>query len=94
MKSARTVLTAAGAVPALVARTAIRGYQIILSPVFVAMFGRACRFEPSCSAYALAAIEHHGLIRGGAMAARRLLRCHPLGGHGYDPVPARIAGKR
>jgi putative membrane protein insertion efficiency factor len=94
MKRERTFLGVTSELPGVLARAVIRGYQILLSPVLVAMFGRACRFEPRCSAYALEAIENHGLIRGGAMAARRLLRCHPLGGHGYDPVPARIAGKQ
>jgi uncharacterized protein len=47
----------------------------------------ACRFTPSCSAYAREAIERHGLRTGGALALRRVLRCHPLGSHGFDPVP-------
>ena len=47
----------------------------------------SCRFEPSCSAYALEALERHGAIQGSALALRRLARCHPWGGHGYDPVP-------
>ncbi|MGH7780728.1 MAG: membrane protein insertion efficiency factor YidD [Candidatus Binataceae bacterium] len=63
-------------------------YRVAISPLLVAMFGRACRFEPSCSEYAALAIRRHGIVRGGAMAARRLARCHPLGTHGYDPVPA------
>jgi uncharacterized protein len=94
MKTARAVLAAGGELPGILARAAIRGYQLLLSPILVTMFGRACRFEPRCSAYAAQAIERHGLLRGGVMAARRLLRCHPLGGQGYDPVPARIAGKQ
>jgi|GEM_PF-1068725 len=61
-------------------------YRIALSPLLMVMFGPACRFEPSCSRYAADAIRAHGLIRGVAMALRRLARCHPLGGHGYDPV--------
>jgi len=64
-------------------------YRLTVSPLFVALFGRACRFEPSCSQYAADAIRNHGVLRGGAMALRRLGRCHPLGGHGYDPVPAK-----
>jgi putative membrane protein insertion efficiency factor len=46
-----------------------------------------CRFAPSCSAYAVEAIERHGPVKGGALAARRIMRCHPWGGSGYDPVP-------
>ena len=47
----------------------------------------ACRYWPSCSCYAEQAIRTHGALRGGVLAARRLLRCHPWGGHGFDPVP-------
>jgi putative membrane protein insertion efficiency factor len=47
----------------------------------------ACRFEPTCSRYAYTAVERYGALRGGWLAARRLLRCHPWGGSGYDPVP-------
>jgi hypothetical protein len=62
----------------------IHGYQTL-------RVGRAspCRFVPSCSAYATEAIEVHGAFRGGWLAVRRLGRCHPWGGHGYDPVPSR-----
>ncbi|MGH0029164.1 MAG: membrane protein insertion efficiency factor YidD [Myxococcota bacterium] len=62
---------------------AIRLYQLLISP----MLGPACRYEPSCSYFAAEAISRHGLLRGGWLALRRLGRCHPLGGHGYDPVP-------
>jgi putative membrane protein insertion efficiency factor len=74
--------------PAAVAIGAIGAYRLVLSPMLMAMFGHACRFEPSCSAFAAEALRRHGLLRGVAMASRRLVRCHPLGGHGFDPVPA------
>lgn len=48
-----------------------------------------CRFVPTCSAYGIEAVERHGALRGGALAARRVLRCHPWGRFGYDPVPDR-----
>ena len=60
----------------------IRAYQQVISP----WLRPACRFEPSCSHYAAEAVEIHGIIRGGWFALRRLGRCHPLGGSGYDPV--------
>ncbi|MDO5530434.1 membrane protein insertion efficiency factor YidD [Sutterella sp.] len=64
----------------------IRLYQITLSP----WIGRECRFLPTCSNYAIEAIERHGAFRGGWMTLTRLLRCHPFGGRGYDPVPERF----
>jgi putative membrane protein insertion efficiency factor len=51
-----------------------------------------CRFVPSCSTYALEAVSTHGALRGSAFALRRLARCHPWGGHGYDPVPPAPSG--
>jgi putative membrane protein insertion efficiency factor len=68
---------------------AVRAYQLALGP-FV---GGACRFEPSCSAYAAGAIETHGLLRGLWLAARRVARCHPLSRPGFDPVPPRANGR-
>ncbi|MBB4267547.1 membrane protein insertion efficiency factor YidD [Roseospira visakhapatnamensis] len=65
-------------------RLLIRAYQLGLSP----LLGQTCRFTPTCSSYALEALERHGLLRGGWLAAWRILRCHPWGGMGYDPVPA------
>lgn len=53
-----------------------------------------CRFYPSCSSYALEALEVHGLLKGAALTARRLARCHPFGGHGFDPVPEQKASRR
>ena len=51
------------------------------------LMGPNCRYLPTCSAYAIEAVEKHGAIKGGWLAAKRLLRCHPWGGSGYDPVP-------
>ncbi|MEX1043549.1 MAG: membrane protein insertion efficiency factor YidD [Acidimicrobiia bacterium] len=65
---------------------AIRSYQRFVSP----LLGRNCRFSPTCSAYALEALDRHGLLRGSGMALRRLGRCQPLVDGGYDPVPERI----
>lgn len=53
-----------------------------------------CRYTPSCSTYALEAVEQHGAVRGAWLAARRVGRCHPWGGHGYDPVPSPGTGRR
>lgn len=64
-------------------QAAIRLYQVTVAPVL----GPACRYEPSCSRFAAEALERHGLARGAWLAVRRVGRCHPLGGHGYDPVP-------
>lgn len=68
---------------ALALRGAIRLYQLTLAYFFVG----ACRYEPSCSAYAAEAVERHGAFKGGLLAAHRLCRCGPWGGRGYDPVP-------
>jgi len=62
---------------------AIRAYQVVLSPLFTG----CCRFEPSCSNYSIEAIKRHGAARGFLLTCARLLRCRPLGPHGYDPVP-------
>ena len=72
--------------PGLIARMmllGIRAYQRVLSP----LLGGHCRFEPSCSHYAHEAIVTHGPIRGGCLGVRRLCRCRPGGGSGFDPVP-------
>ena len=70
--------------PSLLLRGAIRLYQLTLAYFFVG----ACRFEPSCSAYAAEAVARHGALRGGLLAAHRLCRCGPWTRGGYDPVPA------
>ena len=63
----------------------VRAYRLVLSP----WMGHGCRFQPTCSAYALEALERHGGLRGGWLAAIRVARCNPWGGSGYDPVPER-----
>jgi uncharacterized protein len=76
---------------ARIALAALAVYRAIVSPLLVALFGYACRYEPSCSEYARLAIAEHGLARGASLALRRLARCHPLGGHGFDPPPRRAS---
>jgi putative membrane protein insertion efficiency factor len=66
-----------------IVRMAHRLYKALLSP----LIGNVCRFEPSCSDYALEALERHGLWRGAKLAIARLLRCHPWNPGGSDPVP-------
>lgn len=61
----------------------VRAYRLLLSP----WVGHGCRFQPTCSAYALEALSRHGALRGGALMVWRVLRCNPWGGAGYDPVP-------
>ncbi len=64
-------------------RLLIRGYQLLISPVLAG----TCRYQPTCSAYALDALALHGPFKGSWLAAKRISRCHPFGGYGYDPVP-------
>ncbi len=61
----------------------VRGYRLLFSP----WVGHGCRFQPTCSAYALEALALHGGIRGGWLTLRRIARCHPWGGSGIDNVP-------
>lgn len=61
----------------------LKAYRLVISP----LYGNVCRYYPSCSAYALTAVQQHGAARGSWLAARRLLRCHPWARGGYDPVP-------
>jgi putative membrane protein insertion efficiency factor len=67
----------------LVLRALIRGYQVLISPILPP----ACRYSPSCSAYALEAVTRHGAARGGWLAVKRVCRCHPWHEGGWDPVP-------
>ena len=66
--------------------TLIKGYQKFISPLFPSV----CRFQPTCSAYAIEAIGRFGAIKGMYLAIKRIGRCRPGGGHGYDPVPEKI----
>lgn len=68
----------------------IKVYRAVVSP----WLGRRCRFYPSCSQYSVEAVEKHGLIRGLILTFKRLGRCHPWGGSGYDPVPEKIEAKQ
>lgn len=61
----------------------LRGYRALISP----LYGQVCRYYPSCSVYALEAVERHGVFTGLWLAGRRLLRCHPWAAGGVDPVP-------
>ena len=61
----------------------VRFYQVAISP----LKPPTCRFSPTCSTYAIEALRKYGLLKGGALALKRIMRCHPWGGKGYDPVP-------
>ena len=73
-------------VPTRALHAGVRGYRRLTA-------GRPspCRFDPTCSAYSLEALEQHGAARGSWLTVRRIVRCHPWGGHGWDPVPERKA---
>lgn len=64
----------------------VKGYRVLLSP----WLGSACRFEPTCSAYSLQALERHGAGAGSYLTLRRLIRCHPWCDGGHDPVPQQL----
>ena len=78
-------LAAAGRLIARLLTLVIRAYQRLISP----LLGPRCRFHPSCSHYAIEALQKHGALRGTWLATRRVSRCHPLNEGGYDPVPQR-----
>ena len=66
-----------------VLRGVVRGYQLFISP----LLGCHCRFRPTCSQYAIEALSRFGAVKGSVLSLRRIMRCHPWGGSGYDPVP-------
>ena len=68
---------------AFVVSLPVRFYRLVLSP----WLGQSCRYQPTCSAYAIEALEKHGAVKGGWLAAKRIARCHPWGGSGVDNVP-------
>ena len=68
---------------ARVAALPVRAYKLVISP----FIGANCRYQPTCSVYALEALERHGALKGGWLAIRRMARCHPWGGSGIDNVP-------
>ena len=73
-----------------IVRVLIRGYQVAISPVLP----KSCRFYPTCSSYSLEAVERFGVIRGGWLAIKRIIRCHPWTDSDYDPVPETWSGDK
>ncbi len=65
----------------------LKVYKLTLSPFLYLLFGKGCRFTPTCSVYANEAIAKHGILKGGFLSLKRFLRCHPFSKGGYDPVP-------
>ena len=83
------MLTALGRFLALPLVLLVRIYSYVISP----LLGTNCRYEPTCSTYAIEALQKYGAFRGTALAARRIARCHPWGGSGYDPLPGEESDK-
>jgi len=79
----RSIFAAVHALVKIVILALIKFYRLAISPVLPA----ACRYEPTCSVYAMEAVEKHGVGKGGLLALKRLARCHPHKPGGYDPVP-------
>jgi uncharacterized protein len=86
-KSKAAVLTSPEELLSLFALALIAVYKSVLSPLLLSTWGPACRFEPTCSAYAAEAIRRYGIRRGGWMGLERLMKCRPMGGWGFDPLP-------
>jgi putative membrane protein insertion efficiency factor len=81
--SLRSAMLAVVLLPRNIVVALLKVYRAVISP----LYGDVCRYYPSCSAYALGAVQEHGVVRGGALAARRLARCHPWAEGGVDDVP-------
>ena len=64
----------------------IRAYQLVISP----MLGSNCRFMPTCSQYTMDSLKEYGLIKGTFLSIKRIVKCHPWGSHGYDPIPTKM----
>jgi uncharacterized protein len=84
----RELIHALHALPGRLLIALVQAYRLVLSP----WLGSACRFEPTCSAYALQALQMHGAAAGTYLTLRRLARCHPLCQGGHDPVPQELPG--
>lgn len=84
MRKNRPMIQVLTSLPARGVVLLLRGYQLVISP----LYGQVCRYYPSCSNYALVAVQRHGLTKGSWLAARRLARCHPWAAGGVDDVPA------
>jgi putative membrane protein insertion efficiency factor len=88
LKALRALNGLVGAVLMLV----VGAYRLVVSPLITAIFGPACRFEPTCSVYAQECVRHYGPVRGSWRALRRICRCHPFHPGGYDPVISEARG--
>ncbi|HKY93876.1 MAG TPA: membrane protein insertion efficiency factor YidD [Kiloniellales bacterium] len=82
----RTLASAANAAMVFLLSLLVWGWRLLFAP----LVGPGCRFQPTCSAYALDALRQHGALSGSLLTLRRLARCHPWGGAGYDPVPEAV----
>lgn len=65
----------------------IKVYKLTISPFLTFLFGKGCRYSPTCSEYSMEAIEKHGAIKGGRLTIKRIMSCHPFSRGGYNPVP-------
>jgi putative membrane protein insertion efficiency factor len=71
----------------------LRFYKIAISPIFENLFGKGCRFTPTCSTYTIEALSKYGSVKGTVLGFKRVIRCHPWGGTGWDPIPNKQISK-